>query len=111
MDTIEIIMWILALMCAAVLACWLAYQSTVIQEIKSWLGMSEQQTLPKWKWWFKPLGWMISEFKFLINCPYCTSFWLGLLTNIFLFKITIPLSILYACLCIVFVDLYRKISL
>lgn len=110
-EWLELILWLLCLFAIGVLSCWLAYQSTVIQEIKGWLGLQEQQRLPKWKPWFKPIGWLIKEFKFMINCPFCTSYHLGWIINLFLFKITLPLSLLYAGLCIVFVEIYRKLSL
>lgn len=110
-DYLSLIMWLLSLAGAAVLACYLAYASTVIQDLKRIFGLAEEQQLPKWKKWFKPIGWLIGEFKDLINCPMCTSFWIGLTINLTLWHITLPFSIIYACLTIVFVEIYRKITL
>jgi hypothetical protein len=107
----EITMWLLSLFSAAVLACWIAYSSTVVQKIKKFFWLAEDQTLPKWKQWFKPVGFLLESFKELTNCPYCLSWWFGLFINLLLWKITLPFSILYACLSIVFVEIYRKITL
>lgn len=107
----EIIQWLLSLWGASILACWIAYQSTLVQDIKRLLGLSEEQKLPKWKPWFKPIGFIVAEIKSLSHCPYCISFWLGLFVNLLLWHITLPLSILYAMLSVVGVEVYRKISL
>ena len=111
METIEMIQWLLALMGGAVLACWIAYQSTIVQKLKSVVRLSDIDAPIRWKPWFKPVGFLLESFRELINCPYCLSWWFGLFINVFLFKITLPLSILYACLCIVFVEIYRKLTL
>ena len=109
METLEMIQWLLALFGTGVLGCWIAYQSTLAQDIKHLLGFAENKTF-KWKWWFIP-GFLWNELNALAYCPYCISFWLGLLTNIILFKITLPLSILYAMLSLVSVEVWRKWTL
>ncbi len=80
-ELIEFLTWLLSLFAAAILACQLAYGSTVIQDIKALLGLAEEQQLPKWRKWFKPIGWLIKELKDLVNCPFCLSFWIGLMIN------------------------------
>lgn len=111
METQEIIMWLLGLFASGVLACWIAYSSTVVQKIKAMLWLHAEQKLPKWKTWFKPIGWCFEELRELLNCPYCISFWLGLLWNLQFQAFSTWQSVIYACLSIVFVEVYRKLSL
>lgn len=107
MITIE---WLIAMLCGAVLSCWTAYQSTVIQTIKDAIGMNPDLRV-KWVWWFKPIGFIIDELRFLISCPYCTSFWVSAAINYFYFGFNIPTAFIYAPIGIVFVELYRKLTL
>lgn len=109
--TSEIIMWLFQLMGAAVLACWIAYASTIVQKIKKFLWLEFQPQQIKWKTWFKPIGFFIDELRELLNCPYCLSWWIGFLTMAFSQDFSLWQSTLYACLCIVFVEIYRKLTL
>lgn len=107
----ELIKIILTSLSIAVLSCWIAYQSTIVQKIKAWLYLTPEQKLPKWKTWFKPFGFIFEEIRDLFNCPYCISFHIGWITFIFIVNLPIGLSIILAGLPVFCVDLYRKISL
>jgi len=113
MDAITIIQLLLALLGAAVLSCWLAYQSTVVQDIKTLIGLGAENdyTKYKWKWWFLPIALIWLELRELLNCPYCIGYHLGWITCYFMFDITIWQSLLYGALVIVFVELYRKLTI
>ena len=108
---IELITWLLSLFAGAVLACQIAYGSTLIEDIKRLLGLSEEQQLPKWRKWFKPFGWLIKEQKCLTNCPVCLSFWIGLIINLTLWDLTLGPSVIYALLSLPLVEVYRKLTL
>ena len=111
MEALQIIELLLMLMGASVLACWIAYSSTVIQEIKGWFGLDDRDRKPvKWRWFAKPFVWLWTELRSLLNCPYCLSFWLGLLVCFFQ-GLVLWQSVFYAALCIVFVEVYRKLTL
>lgn len=103
------IMLLTQLIGAAVLACFIAYESTVVQKLKSYLGLADYQKLPKFKPVFRPIGWLIEELKALLNCPYCLSFWLGLTITLQYYELW--QAILYACLTIIIVHAYRKFTL
>jgi hypothetical protein len=111
MNTLDLFMWLLSLQAAAVLACQIASDSSVVQELKQFFGLSEEQTLPKWKSWFKPIGWLIYELKCLLNCPFCISFWIGLMFNFTLWDLSLYESAVYALLCLPLVEIYRKLTL
>ena len=110
MDTIQIIEMLLMLMGAAILACWIAYSSTVIQEIKSWFGLDDRERKPiNWRWFVKPFVWLVKELRALLNCPYCTAFWLGLIVALHYFNDW--RAVFIAPLAILFVEIYRKLTL
>lgn len=110
-ELITFLTWLLSLFAGAILACQLAYGSTVIQDIKRFFGMAEEQQLPKWKTWFKPFGWLIGELKDLLNCPFCMSFWIGLMINFTLWDLSFWQSAVYALLSLALVEVYRKLTL
>jgi hypothetical protein len=110
-ELIEFLTWLLSLFAGSILACQLAYASTVIQDLKAMAGLSEDKQLPKWRTWFKPIGFLIKEFKDLTNCPFCLSFWTGLIINFRLWDLTIEQSIVYALLSLPMVEIYRRLTL
>ena len=103
----------LMLLCgAAILACWLAYSSTIIQDLKALVGLSpvdEDAPKKKWKWFAKPFVWLWNELRELVNCPFCMSFWIGLFVALHYYQDW--KAILVAALTVLFVDLYRKLTL
>lgn len=105
------ILWLLSLFCSAVLACYIAYDSTLIQEIKTYLRLSDTESQIKWRKFMKPFGWFYDKLRELLNCPFCLSFWLGLICNYYLWHISIVFSIVYALLSVAFVEVYRKLTL
>ena len=113
MDYLQLTMWLLSLFSIAVLSCWLAYQSAIVQDIKDLLGLSAEKDYSKFRWkpWVKPLMFVWLELRALLNCPFCISFWLGLLINLLLWQFTIPFAIIYAMLAVFFVELYRKLTI
>ena len=50
MDIQTLIQLLLALMGAAVLSCYIAYQSTLIQDIKVLIGLGSENDYTKYKW-------------------------------------------------------------
>ena len=108
---LQLLLWLLALMGGAVLSCWIAYSSTVVQELKLLIGLGEQSKLPKWKPFMKPIGWLWKELHFMINCPYCSGYHLGWTITYFMFGFTLIQSLIYGAIVIIFVELYRKATL
>jgi hypothetical protein len=100
---------LLQLIGAAVLACFIAYQSTVVQKIKTLCGLGELQHPRQWKWWVMPIVLLWDELRELLNCPYCLSFWLGFVVALQYY--TLGQAVFIAPLAIVFVELYRKLTL
>ena len=104
---------LLMLIGAAVLSCWIAYSSTIAQEIKSWFGLDAEQDFNKYKWkyWFIPILFLWVELRALLNCPFCTAYHMGWTIAYFMYDYTLLQSLLIGAITIGFVDLYRKISL
>jgi hypothetical protein len=65
----------------------------------------------KWRWWFKPIGFIIDEVREMLSCPYCLSFHLGWLICYFIIGLPLIQALIYGAIAIIFVELYRKISL
>jgi hypothetical protein len=70
----------------------------------------------KWFWVLSPLLLIIIGFfyfhKFvssLIDCSYCTSFWLATAVNFFYFKLPLPEALLFAPIALVFVAILDRI--
>lgn len=103
--------WLIAMLCGAVLSCWTAYQSSIVQTIKKalWLTPTERKT--KYVWWFKPVVFVWQELQDLLDCPYCTGWHVGWTINYFYFGEDIITAMLYGTIVIVFVELYRKLTL
>ncbi len=105
------ITWLISMVSTAVLGCWIAYSSTLFQEIKRFLYLLNDQKLPKFKFWFKPIGWLFKEFRELINCPFCLSYHLSWLTSYLVYDFSLIQSIILGGITVFFVDVYRKITL
>ena len=103
--------WILAMLGAAVLSCWIAYQSTLVESIKKLLCLSDNPKPIRWRWFMKPLGWLWLEFNYLMYCPYCISVWIGTAINYFYFDIALIPAIIYSMIAVVFVGIYLKLGL
>lgn len=111
MEALQIIEMLMMLFGAAILACWLAYSSTVIQDLKAMLGLSpinENIKPKKWRWFVKPFAFLWRELRELVNCPYCMSFWLGLFVALHYYEGWQAISM--ACITILFVEIYRKLT-
>lgn len=108
---LELILWLLSLFCGAVLSCYIAYQSTLIQDIKKLLCLNIDRKKVKWRKFMRPCGWLWSELCELSNCPFCISIYIGTIINYLLWSMTFWQSVLYSLLCIVFVEVFRKLSL
>lgn len=102
--------YIMAVFAVAILACQTAYESTLFQAIKKFLYLEDTRQ-PKWKLWFNPIGVVIDKFRELVNCCYCSSFWYLLGVNYFIWEMPIIYALLYAPLAILFVHMYRIVSL
>lgn len=110
MEALQIIEMLLLLMGAAVLACWLAYSSTIVQEFKALIGLDDRERKPiKWRWFVKPLVFIWTELRELANCPFCMSFWLGLFIAIHYYQDW--RAVFIAPITLIFVEIYRKLSL
>jgi len=95
---------------AAVLACWLAYSSTLVQDFKAMIGLDDRDRKPKrYKWWEKPIVFLWNELRELLNCPFCMSFWLGLFVAMHYYHDW--RAVFIAPITILFVEFYRKLTL
>lgn len=108
---IELINWILALFSGAILACYIAYSSTVVQEIKKVLGLTIGDRSIKWKAYFKPFVYLWYKLQDLFNCPYCLSVWICTIINLTVFSMTFGMAFLYGLLGIICVEIWQKITL
>lgn len=107
---LQFIMWLMSIISVAILSAQIAYESTVVQEIKSFFFLDEDELKMKFKWWFKPIAWSFLKLKELMNCPFCISFWIMLYVNYNVFGLeTIP-SIILAPIAIGVVHLYQKLT-
>lgn len=113
METLQMIQLILMLISTAILSCWIAYESTIVQEIKSIFGLHAEMDFRayKWKWWFIPFLFLWVELRALLNCPFCISVWLGTIVSYFYLDYPFIESFMYSMLCIAFVGIYRKLTL
>jgi hypothetical protein len=108
---IELIKWQLAIFAGAVLAIEIAYGSSLAQDIKQLVGLTEPgETKRKWKWWFKPIAWLIYEIRTLFQCPYCLSFWTCSAINLGIFGMDLLHSTLFGLLGLVYVHVWERMT-
>lgn len=112
-ELITFLTWLLSLFAAAIMACQIAYASTLAQDIKAIFGLNAEADYSKykWKWWATPFVFVFLELRALLDCPFCLSFWLGLTINLTLWDLTLLQSVVYALLCLPLVEVYRKLTL
>lgn len=110
MNYLETFQWLLSLYAGAILACQLAYGSTVIQKIKEFIGLGPSKSTRQWKWWIKPIVLLWDELRELWECPFCLSFWIGLAINLTLWDLTFGQSFIYALLSLAFVEVHMKLT-
>jgi hypothetical protein len=107
---IELLTWLLSLFSGAVLSAQIAYESNLFEDMKLLVGLSNTQKIPNWKYWFKPIGFFLNKFKELVNCPFCTSMWIGTAINSIFWNMDLSHSLLFGLLTIPMVYIYKKIS-
>lgn len=128
MNNIEFIFWVLSLLAAAILACQIAYASSLAGWLKTKLLLNSENllynrlstyktysTLPNYLLPLKIIlmmfGSIMLKLQELLACPYCLSFWIALGINYFYWQQTISFSIIYALIAVLFVEVNRKITL
>jgi len=107
---IQFMTWLASIVGVAVLSAQIAYESTIVQEIKGYLLLDEIELKLKFKWWFKPLVWLHFKLKELLNCPFCISFWIMLWTNYNVSGFNMVQSIILAPVAMAVVHLYQKLT-
>lgn len=59
---------------------------------------------------FQPLGWILEKFDGVVNCIYCSSFWIGIIVyNIMIWKLS-WWSIFYAFAAMGFIHVIKTLS-
>lgn len=128
MNFIEMLMWMIAMLCGAILATEIAYNAVLAQQVKKWLFMDEnflkwhrlslRKTYEDLDWYLQPfrviiqtIGFIMNEIQLLVNCPFCVAFHLGWIINIFMFQMQIIPSIILGTFCLGMVFMWRKITL
>jgi len=111
METLEFLRWLLASFAGAILAIYIAYSSTVVQDIKKALGLIVGERSTKWKWFTKPFVYVWHKLQDLFNCPYCLSVWICTIINIAFFDMGISEGFLFGLLGIIYVTIWEKITL
>ena len=108
---IEFLNWQLAILAGAILAIEIAYGSSLAQDIKQLVGLTEpKENKRKWKWWIKPVAWIIYELRTLFQCPYCLSLWTCGAINYWLFNYDLLHSALYGLLGLAYVHVWEKMT-
>jgi len=118
----NIIYWIILMISMAELAIQIVV-SELSYKVKDILGMhipnKRLDALCSYQFWAYFIGYIafIPQVAFivyrffiqLLNCPYCTGFWLGLGVNLFVLNMLLPQALLLAPICLVFVAVLDKI--
>lgn len=120
MTDINIIYYLLTSICVAEFAMQMQL-SSLAYKVKLLLGLLPSDKLDilcKKDFWMELIGWWIIPTYFmrawryiteLVNCPYCSGFWLAFATNYFYLKTDIVTAIVLAPLALVFVAGLNKL--
>lgn len=107
---LNFLMWLCSIISVAILSAQIAYESTIVQEIKKFFFIDGDYLKLKYKWWFKPIVWLYMELFELVNCPFCISFWIMLWVNLNIFDFSTAQSIILAPIAMGVVHIYRKLT-
>lgn len=135
MTNIEFIFWLIGMLTSAIIACQIAYEAIIIQKIKKVFGMQDTSTIfislqhtsiylqiaqalnisPLFGYLVsyigRPLSFILEELRYLLNCPFCLSYHIGWISCYMLFNLDIYSSLFFGFLPMLFVYLYRGITI